>query len=103
MIQDKIQKINNLNEQIGRIRDFITLAVKAQEIDEKNSKSNELGGVNRFIGCKISANISTGSQSPRYDSVIIYDDVIKDLMAGGLDFVKSNLKVKEEELNKLVK
>lgn len=102
-INEKIQEINYLNENIDRIQSFINLAVKAQEIDEKHAEINEFNGVNRFVHCEIGARISTGSQSPKYEQVILSDDVIRDLMAGGLELVKSNLKEKERRLNQLLK
>jgi len=102
-INEKIQEINYLNEDINRIQSFINLAVKAQEIDEKHAEINEFNGVNRFSYCEIRAHISTGSQSPEYERVILGDDVIRDLMAGGIELVKSNLKEKERRLNQLLK
>jgi hypothetical protein len=101
-ITEKLKKAQELNESIQIIESFIELAHKAQEIDEKNAKYNELNGVNTFIGCQISAYISTGSQSPRYEKTIKDNDVIVGLMTGGLSVVKEMLKDKKEELSKII-
>jgi hypothetical protein len=100
-VQEKIKKAEKLGEVISRMESFIKLAHKAQEIDEVNKKNNELKGINRFVGCTISAYISTGSQSPQYKETIIDDNVIVSLMTGGLSCLEENLKTRKEELEKM--
>lgn len=101
-ITEKLKKAQELNESIRRIESFIGLARNAQKIDEKNASNNELNGINKFIGCSISAHISTGSQSPRYEKTIVDNDVIAGLMTGGLSVVEEMLKDKREELSKII-
>ena len=100
-ISEKIKKANKLKIEIDQIRDFISLAKSAQTIDIQNAKSNELGGVNKFTGCNISAYISTGTQSPEYRSRLESNETIMILFQHGLAGLEKNLTDKEKELKKL--
>lgn len=102
-IQEKILKANRLNEEIHGMKDFISLARSAQIVDEKNARNNELNGVNRFSFCTISARISTGTQSPRYEKTMVDNEAIVCLITAGLIGVEEKLKDKEKELEELLK
>lgn len=102
-ITEKLKKAQRLHSSIQEIEAFINVARKAQEVDITNAKENELHGVNRFTNCIIRAYISTGSQSPTCEKVIMDNDVIVGLMTGGLSVVEEILKDKKEELSEIIK
>lgn len=100
-ISEKIKRATTLEQEIEYIKDFVSLARHSQEVDEKNARSNELSGVNRFDSLYISSRISTGSQSPSYKKNLINDAVIKEFVNAGLPVLERILEEKNKELNSL--
>ena len=101
MNEEKLKKANILKKEIDELERFIKLLKQSQEIDEKYLKTNELNGVNRFVYCKVSSRICTGTQSPNYEATLEENDLILSFVKNGLFGLEVILKDKKQEFNSI--
>lgn len=98
---EKLKKANILNDEIQSLEDFIDFCTRAQQIDERNAKGNELNGVNRFSFTEVGAYLCTGTQSPHYSRKLHGDDLVRKFVNNGINGLSNLLKEKKEEFQKI--
>lgn len=96
-MQEKINKINSLDKEVGNIRDVLSAyEAHGKLYDGKEEKKNKIGSIT------VDTYIWTGSQNPKYTKVLTSEDAINEIKEATVKILSRLLKEKGEELEKLV-